>query len=295
MQADLLTKVLLPVSLFLIMFGLGLSLRLTHFKGVLTSPKAVGIGLIGQLLLLPLLAFMVASIMQLPPEIAVGLIIIALAPSGVTSNMFTYLFKGDVSLSISLTALVSLITPFTIPLIVALAIEHFMGSSTALDLPVLKSIVQLLAITVIPVALGMFVLSRWPVPAGRMERVLKWYSVLFLLLIIVLIVLKNADNMASFFAQAGLATLILNLAALVLGYQLANWARLSARQAICIGFEVGIQNGTLALVVAGTLIGNPTMMIPAVTYSLIMFGSGTLFGWWVSRRARLLHDSLKSA
>jgi len=118
--------------------------------------------------------------------------------------------------------------------------------------------------------------------------------VLFLLLIIVLIVLKNADNMASFFAQAGLATLILNVAALMLGYQLANWARLSARQAICIGFEVGIQNGTLALVVAGTLIGNPAMMIPAVTYSLIMFGSGTLFGWWVNRRARLLHDSLKS-
>jgi len=123
MQADLLTKVLLPLSLFLIMFGLGLSLRRTHFKAVLATPKAIGVGLTGQLLLLPMMAFVVASFMRLPPEFAVGLIIIALAPSGVSSNLFTYLFHGDVSLSIGLTALVSLITPFTIPLIVALAME----------------------------------------------------------------------------------------------------------------------------------------------------------------------------
>ena len=285
MQADLLTKVLLPLSLFLIMFGLGLSLHLSHFKEVLTSPKAIAIGLIGQLLLLPVLAFVVASVMQLQPEFAVGLLIISLAPSGVTSNIFTYLFKGDVSLSISLTAIVSLVTPFTIPLVVGLLMEHFMGASTALELPLLKTIVQLLVITLIPVMLGMFVLSHRPLLAGKIEQALKWYSVLFLLLIITLIVHKNADNMASFFAQAGLPTLILNMMVLALGYQLASRAGLSVRQTICISFEIGIQNGTLALVVAGTLIGSPTMMIPAVTYSLIMLGSGTLFGLWVSRRA----------
>jgi len=284
MQADLLTKVILPLSLFLIMFGMGLSLKLADFKGVLASPKALAVGLLGQLLLLPLIAFALAIVFGLSPEIAVGLMIIALAPGGATSNMFTYLSKGDVSLSISLTAVVSLITPFTIPLIVAFSMGYFMDSSSDFQLPIVKTIVQLLVITLVPVSLGMFVLSRWSSAAQKMEAVLKYFSIFFLFLIIVLIVLKNADNMRGFFAQAGWATLALNLIVLTLGYQLANWARLSHAQAVCMGFEVGIQNGTLALVVAGTLIGNQNMMIPAVTYSLLMFISGAGFGWWVNRK-----------
>ncbi len=208
------------------------------------------------MILLPIVAFVIATAFQLAPEIAVGLIIIALAPGGATSNMFTYLSKGDVSLSISLTAVVSLITPFTIPLIATLSMTHFLGGSTQFELPIIKTIVQLLVITVIPVAFGMFTLSRWPTAAGKIEKVLKWFSIFFLFLIIALIVLKNADNMGSFFAQAGLATLVLNLGVLAMGYQLANWGKLPHAQSITIGFEVGIQNGTLALVVAGTLIGN---------------------------------------
>ena len=283
MQADLLTKVILPLSLFLIMFGIGLSLRIADFRGVVKYPKALLIGLTGQMILLPIIAFAIAVAFQLPPEIAVGLIIIALAPGGATSNMFTYLSRGDVSLSISLTAIVSLITPFSIPLIAALSMTYFMGSGAEFQLPIVKTIIQLLVITVIPVGLGMFTLSRWPAIAAKIENVLKWFSILFLLLIIALIVLKNAANMAGFFAQAGLATLVLNMVVLTLGYLLAKWAKLSHPQSVCIGFEVGIQNGTLALVVAGTLIGNATMMIPAVTYSLIMFFSGAAFGWWVNR------------
>lgn len=286
MQADLLTKVILPLALFLIMYGIGISLKLADFKNVLTAPKALGVGLLGQMLLLPLIAFAIALAMQLPAEIAVGLIIIALAPGGATSNMFTYLSRGDVSLSISLTAVVSLVTPFTIPLIAALAMDHFMGSNTAFSLPVGKTIVQLLVITVIPVALGMLTLARWPRAAARIEKVLKVFSVFFLVLIIALIVLKNKQDMADFFAQAGLATLILNVVVLWLGYQLARWTRLSHAQSVTLGFEVGIQNGTLALVVAGTLIGNDVMMIPAVTYSLIMFVSGAAFGWLMSRKQR---------
>lgn len=283
MQADLLTKVILPLSLFLIMFGIGLSLRLADFQGVVKYPKALMIGLAGQMLLLPLVAFGIAVALQLPPEIAVGLMIIALAPGGATSNMFTYLSRGDVSLSISLTAIVSLITPFTIPVVAALSMVYFMENSTEFQLPIGKTIVQLLVITVIPVALGMFTLSRWPNMAAKIEKVLKWFSIFFLMLIIALIVLKNAANMGSFFAQAGLATLILNVAVLALGYLMAKWAKLTHPQSICIGFEVGIQNGTLALVVAGTLIGNSAMMIPAVTYSLLMFVTGAAFGWWVNR------------
>lgn len=284
MSPDILTKVILPAALFLIMFGMGLSLKVADFKAVARAPKAVSIGLLGQMILLPLIAFAIAVILQLPAEIAVGLMIIALAPGGATSNMFTYLAKGDVSLSISLTALVSLITPFTIPIVAALSMTYFMGSSTEFSLPIVKTIVQLLIITVIPVALGMFVLALWPNIAAKIEQVLKWFAVLFLLLIIALIVLKNANNMASFFAQAGVATLLLNVSVLLLGYQMAKWAKLSHPQAVSIGFEVGIQNGTLALVVAGTLIGNSAMMIPAVTYSLLMFVSGAAFAWWVNRK-----------
>lgn len=284
MQADVLTKVILPLSLFIIMFGIGISLKASDFKNIFQYPKAVVIGLIGQLILLPIIAFLLALIFRLPAELAVGLIIIALAPGGATSNMFTYLYKGDVSLSVSLTLLTSLITPFTIPLLTSISMLYFMNSNAEFELPIIKTIVQLLVITVIPIALGMFALSRMPVLAKKIEKVLKWFSIFFLFLIIALIIMKNAENMLSFFVQAGAATLVLNLAVLVLGYQLANWSRLNQKQSICIGFEVGIQNGTLALVVAGTLIGNNTMMIPAVTYSIIMFITGAIFGWQMRKK-----------
>lgn len=292
MEADILTEVVLPLSLFLIMFGIGLSLRLSDFTNVFKAPKALAVGVAGQMILLPAIAFALAIALQLPPEIAVGLIIIALAPGGATSNMFTYLFRGDVSLSISLTALVSLITPLSIPLGAALGMSYFLGSHTEISLPIGKTIVQLVMITVIPVGLGLFTLSRWPATAAKMEKVLKWFSIFFLFLIITLVVLKNRDNMLSFFVQAGSATLMLNLIVLVLGYQLAKLARLSFPQSICIGFEVGIQNGTMALVVAGTLIGNATMMIPAVTYSLLMFVTGAGFGWWLVGRAKPFTENI---
>ena len=284
MQADILTKIILPSALFLIMFGIGLSLKPSGFMAVFREPKAAIIGLGTQMLALPSLAFLVAIVFRLPPEIAVGLIIIALAPGGATSNLFTYLSKGDVPLSICLTAIVSLITPFTIPLITAQSMTYFMGDSTEFEVPIAKTIIQLLVITVVPIVLGMATLFRWPAAAGSIERGLRLFSIVFLLLIIALIVLKNAGNMGSFFAQSGLATLALNLAALALGYLIANWSRLSHAQAVSIAFEVGIQNGTLALFVAGTLIGNEVMMIPAVTYSLIMFVSGGAFGLWVRNR-----------
>ncbi|MGB1799948.1 MAG: bile acid:sodium symporter family protein [Gammaproteobacteria bacterium] len=284
MQADVLTKVILPLSLFIIMFGIGISLKTSDFKNIFQSPKAIIVGLIGQLILLPLIAFLLALIFKLPAELAVGLIIIALAPGGATSNMFTYLYKGDVSLSVSLTVLTSLITPFTIPLLASISMLYFMDSNTEFDLPIIKTIIQLLVITVIPVGLGMFALSRMSVLAKKIEKVLKWFSIFFLFLIIALIIMKNSENMLSFFAQAGAATLVLNIVVLILGYKLANWSSLNQKQSICIGFEVGIQNGTLALVVAGTLIGNNTMMIPSVTYSIVMFFTGALFGWLINKK-----------
>lgn len=286
MQADILTTLILPISLFLIMFGLGLSLKTSDFKAIFTNPKAIYIGLTGQLLILPIVAFVIALLFQLPPELAVGLIIIALAPGGATSNMFTYLAKGDVSLSVSLTAIVSIVTPFTIPILAVLSMNYFMQDSTEFSIPVVKTIMQLLVITIIPIVIGMFVLAKWAKIATKLENILKYFSILFLLLIIVLIVLKNKDNMIEFFLQVGSATLVLNFSVLLIGYFMAKKAKLSQPQSVSIGYEVGIQNGTLALVVAGTLIGNNEMMIPAVTYSLIMFLTGAGFGWLVKERIK---------
>ena len=283
MSADLLTQVILPFSLFLIMFGLGLTLTRADFKQILLSPKAVVVGILGQLLLLPFVAFVLAVLFRLPPELAVGLMIISTAPGGATSNMYSYLFKGDVSLSITLTAVVSLITPFTLPLVIAASMVYFIGSGTDIQLPIVKTIIQLLIITIIPVTLGMIVLARWARFAKKAEQVLKWFSIAFLALIIVLIILKNRQDMLSFFAQAGLATLTLNVCVLILGYALAQLAQLTQAQKITIGFEVGLQNGTLALVVASSIIGNEVMAIPAVTYSIIMFITGALFGRIVNR------------
>ncbi len=278
MKADLLTTAILPVSLFIIMFGMGLSLRISDFARIVKHPKAVAIGISAQLILLPLIALLMTVAFKLPPELAVGLMIISFAPGGATSNMFTNLAKGDVALSISLTAIVSLLTPFSIPFFTVLAMEYFLGSASTFELPLLKSIIQLLVVTLIPVMVGMFILSKWPKAAAKTEAFIRVFSILFLFLIMMAIILKNKNHMLGFFMQTGAATLCLNVLVLILGYTLAKVSRLERPQAISIAYEVGIQNGTLALMVAGTLIGNSTMMIPAVTYSIFMFVTGFLFG-----------------
>ncbi|MBL4743769.1 MAG: bile acid:sodium symporter family protein [Cycloclasticus sp.] len=278
MEAGVLITVILPVSLSVIMFGMGLSLRLADFARVLKQPKAAVIGISAQMLALPLIALLIAIAFKLPPELAVGLMIISFAPGGATSNMFTHLAKGDVALSISLTAVVSLVTPFTIPLFTLLAMEYFLGSANTFELPLLKTIIQLLIITVIPVTIGMFMLSKWQNLAEKTEPVIRVFSVVFLFLIVLAIILKNKEQMVSFFMQTGAATLCLNVCVLTLGYFLGKFFRLPKKQTISISYEVGIQNGTLALLIAGTLIGNSTMMIPAVTYSILMFVTSYIFG-----------------
>jgi len=277
MQADILITVILPVAVFIIMFGLGLSLRIADFTYVLKQPKAIFIGISAQIMALPLIAFLIAIIFKLPPELAVGLMIISFVPSGSTSNMFTNLAKGDVALSISLTAISSVLTPFTIPLFSMLAMQYFLGSESVVEIPLLKTITQLLVIIILPVILGMFMLSKWQKAADRAEPKIRIFSVIFLFLIVVAIIVKNKAEMFGFFMQTGAATLILNVLVLGLGYWLAKLFQLSQKQAISIGYEVGIQNGALALIIAGTIIGNNTMMIPAVTYSLLMFITGFVF------------------
>ena len=286
MQAGFLITVILPIVVFIIMFGIGLSLRIADFTYVMKQPKTILIGLSTQFIALPLIALLIAILFELSPELAVGLMIISFVPSGTTSNMFTNLAKGDVALSISLTTISSLLTCFTIPLFTFFAIKYFLGSENTIEMPLLKTMFQLLIIIILPVIVGMYILSKWKSIADKMEPLIRILSIIFLVLIVIAIVVKNRVEMPGFFLQTGAPVLTINILALGLGYWLSKLFKLSQKQAITIGYEVGIQNGALALMIAGTIIGNETMMIPAVTYSLLMFITGFIFYWILKKNTK---------
>ncbi|OUS26163.1 bile acid:sodium symporter [Gammaproteobacteria bacterium 45_16_T64] len=284
MQASMLTQVILPLSLFVIMLGMGLSLKLDDFRRVLQEPKAIAIGILCQMVMLPLLAYVIIVIFGLTKELAVGLMILAFCPGGTTSNLISYLSRGDVALSISLTAVISIVTPFSIPIFTALMMELFLEGSEKFSIPVIKTIIQLLVITVVPVVFGMLIHHKFPGFSKKAENPVKIFSVIFLFVIIAGIVINNKADMAGFFMQTSAATLTLNIVTLLAGYSIAKLLGLEKRQAITLGIEVGVQNGTVALLVAGSLIGSAVMTIPAVTYSLLMFITGGVFGWLVNRQ-----------
>ncbi|AWB65747.1 bile acid:sodium symporter [Saccharobesus litoralis] len=283
MEASLLSQVILPLSLFIIMWGLGLSLTLQDFKRVLHQPKAAVIGIVCQMLMLPIVGFAIIQLFNLSGELAVGLMLLTFCPGGVTSNMYSYLARGDTALSISLTAVVSVLTPFTIPLLTLLMMQNFMSEAQQFDLPIGTTMMQLLVITVLPVGLGMAIHHKWPLFSAKAEKPIKIVSVVFLFLIIAGIIAKEWTNMASFFLQTGFATLCLNLATLGLGYYIALLLKLNKPQAKTIAIEVGIQNGTLALMIAGSILQSTLMTVPAITYSLIMFATGGGFCILINR------------
>lgn len=276
MEASILTAVFLPVALAVIMLGVGLSLTVAHFRQILVAPRPVFTGVALQILALPLLAWLIAWLLALPPELAVGLVLIAACPGGATSNLIAHLAKGDTALSITLTALSSFIIIVSLPVLMNLTTALFLDEGQYVALSVPKTILQILLITVIPVAIGMALRARWPLLANRTESVVKVLSVLFLALIIAGILLRERANLADFFIVAGAAALLLNLASMAVGYVAARSMRISAAQTRTIVIEVGIQNGTMGVAVATapTLLNNSTMAIPAVVYSLLMFATG---------------------
>ena len=204
METGVLTSVILPLSLFIIMFGMGMSLVLDDFMHVFERPKAFITGLSAQMIILPLLAFMLINIFTMDPLLAVGLMILSFCPGGTTSNMFSYLARGDLALSISLTAVVSMISPFTIPLLTNLSMNHILGDNSEFTLPFVKTALQLIVITVIPVLLGMFLRQKKEALCNQLEKPVKIFSILFLFLIIGAIVHQNWAQMPSFLAQIGL-------------------------------------------------------------------------------------------
>lgn len=286
MESNFLTGVLLPLALFIIMLGMGLGLTLTDFKRIAIAPKPVIIGLAAQLIMLPIVGFLVASVFPLSPELAVGVMVLAACPGGPTSNLVTYLALGDVALSISLTAISSLMAVITIPLIINFATNSFIGENTSLQLPWADTVLQIAVITLIPVTLGMVIHYYAPRFAAQAEKQVKWLSLFFLTLIIFGLLLKERENVIGFFLQVGWATLTLNVVTMLLGYLLATAAKLGHKSAVAITCEVGIQNGTLAIAIASTptLLNNPTIAIPAAIYALLMFVTGGLVALWARRK-----------
>jgi len=273
---DQLSTIILAASLIIIMLGMGLSLTLTDFKRVLLYPRAIFIGLFNQLILLPIIGFGIASVFNLPPEIAVGIMILAACPGGPTSNLISHLAKADLALSVTLTALSSLITILTIPFIVTFALAHFMqeGQQIALNIP--ATILQICVIVVIPIVIGMLIRHYSPRFAARMGKPVRIASGLVLLIIIVGLVFKEKENFISYFKQAGLAAFLLNALTMIIGFYSARLLKIGKAQATAISIESGIQNGTLAISIAIVLLNNTAFAIAPAVYSLLMFFTGGL-------------------
>ncbi|MEM9155497.1 MAG: bile acid:sodium symporter family protein [Cyanobacteria bacterium P01_F01_bin.33] len=286
MESSVLTAVILPLALFAIMLGMGLGLTIQDFQRIFVYPKGVAIGLLAQLVMLPCVGIILASVFPLSPELAVGVAIIAACPGGPTSNLVTYLGRGNVALSITLTAISSLITVFTIPLVVNVSMQRFLGATTDLQLPFSTTVLQIAVITFIPVTLGMAMRRYAPKVAASIESWVKWLSLFFLALIIVGLLIKERANVVGFFLQVGWVTFALLVITMALGYGIAKLAKIDDPSATAITVEVGIQNGTLAIAVASapTFLNNPTMAIPAAIYSLLMFVGCGVFAWWSQKQ-----------
>jgi len=270
MEFQKLIAIGLPVALILVMIGVGLSLQAKDFGRVAKFPKAFLIGAICQLALLPLLAIGVISMLQLSGALALGVLIISLCPGGVTSNLFTYLAKGDVGLSVSLTAIVGFITPFTIPFMLAWGLE-WQQIQLGFELPVKKIIIQLVAVTVVPVLIGMLLRKWLKERALKSEPAVRHVSSAVLALVIVALYLKlGVETVNSYAAKAGPACILLNLAGMALGLGIATLSKLNLKQKFCITLEVGLQNGTIALLITQTLLKNEEMTIAPCIYSLWM-------------------------
>lgn len=286
MESNIITEVFLPGALAIIMLGMGLSLTLGDFKRLFKHPKAILTGLLNQLILLPLIGFAIMYFFELPPVYAVGVILIAACPGGPTSNLLTYMAKGDAALSISLTAFSSLVTIFTIPFIVNLAMELYFGSGKYVALPVLQTILQIMVITIIPVSIGMFIKSRSPKTAKKFEKAVKIASGILITVIILGAILKQRDEVIPAFKQVGIPILILNITTIFVGFYSAKLLGLNYRQSSTVSIESGIQNGTLAIAIAAgaTLLNNPQIAIPPAVYSILMFISGALVVYWYGKK-----------
>ena len=282
MEASALTKIIAPLVLALMMIGMGLSLVKDDFKRVLLYPKAVGVGTLGQMIILPLIAFALVSVLPMQPEIAVGVMVLACCPGGPGSNLVALLCRGDAALSVSLTAVSSLLASFTIPLIVHFATGHFLNQQAELEfLKLLDMGVKVCILTLVPVFIGMFIRNKAPEFAAKSEQPVKLGSVVFLVILVVSIGFKEKGNLLSLLEQAGLVGALLCVCTMGAGFLMARLAQLNLAQSRSIMIEVGIQNAALALMITTVMLNSTAAAIPAAVYSPVMLTiSGLLIAYF---------------
>jgi BASS family bile acid:Na+ symporter len=280
---NIVTDVILPLALAFIMFALGLGLTGEDFLRVARQPRDFFVGAFSQIILLPIIAFILVKIWPIAPELAIGVMIIAAAPGGVTSNLLTYFAKGDVALSISLTAIISLLCVVTIPFIVLTSIGLLGDTSITQDISLLSMARDMFLIVTVPVILGMLFRRLIPTTATRFEPMAKKVSMVLFVLVLLGAIVAEKENIVSYFAQAGLITLLLNVIMMIVAFYIAQLLGSGNEQKKCITIECGLQNGTLAIFVATSIFGGGAYVIPAATYSLIMFFTSLIFVYLVRK------------
>jgi BASS family bile acid:Na+ symporter len=279
----LLLQQLLPLGLALIMFSIGLGLAVQDFTRVLRYPKAMGLGLVSQLLLLPLLGLVLALSYTGRPEFALGLMIIAVAPGGITSNLLTMLAGGNMALSVSMTALTSVASIITVPLVLELSQHLLLGASQEVSMPVGRIMAGIFVITGLPIALGMLIQHWRPQTAAWLRPPMRRLSTLIFVLIVLSAFVGQRDNITENLLDIGPRLLLLNIGTMVLGFLIATRSRLNRPDAIAISLECGLQNAALAIFIAVSVLNEPLLMVPAITYALIMNISAALFIFFLRR------------
>ena len=276
MTESILTQVLLPVAIALIMLGMGLSLTISDFTRLLRAPKPVITGLVGQLALLPLIAFGLAYIFGLSAEFAMGLLIVAVCPGGTMSNVISQLCNANLALSVTLTAICTIIGIVSTPLLIQIGYDYFLEDS-AVEFSLLNASLGLLVITLVPIGLGMLINRFKPTLASKAEPFFRKGSAGFMVVMIIAIMIQERANLVESFSQLFLVCLSLNLLTIFAGLGLAKWQKLSPRDGITLGIEIGIQNATLAILIALTFLSQSTLALPAGVYGLTMYiGAGVL-------------------
>ena len=275
--------VFLPLALAFIMFALGLGLTGNDFLRVAKQPRDFFVGAFSQIILLPIIAFILVKIWPIAPELAIGVMIIAAAPGGVTSNLLTSFAKGDVALSVSLTAIISLLCVITIPFIVLTSVGLLADSSITQDISLIGIARNMFLIVTVPVILGMLFRRFASGIASTFEPIAKKISTVLFVLVLLGAIAAERENVVSYFAQAGLITLVLNVVMMVVAYLVAQSLASGTKQKKCITIECGLQNGTLAIFVATSIFGGGMYVIPAATYSLIMFATSLIFVFLVRK------------
>jgi BASS family bile acid:Na+ symporter len=283
MDATVIVTRFLFGALALVMFGLGLSLSLADFRRLFKHPKAVTIALVLQIVGLPLACYAIIVGFGLSPVFAVGLMLLAASPGGISANLFSHLFGGNVAMNISLTAVNTLLSIVTLPLIANWAIGHFAQGGQVVPLQTRK-LVEVIAIVLVPVAIGMFVASRSPGFGARMEKPTKIFSGVVLAVVTVLAIANEWKTMAATFAEIGIPVLLFNLVSLLAGYYLSRAAGLDKPLATAISYEIGIHNSTLAIFIAVSVLGSFQLALPSAIYSVVMYITAPLFGWLLLHR-----------